>query len=381
MQFQLGRPPNLEQFAATRARVRAFLEEECASGSFIPWKTTWTTFNRGFSRRAGERGFIGMTWPKRYGGHECSALERYVVVEEMLAAGAPCGAHWIADRQSGPQILLHGSQRAKDEILARIVRGECSFGIGMSEPDSGSDLAAVRTRAVKVDGGWRVTGTKVWTTNAHQVDYLIVLVRTDPEGKRHAGLTQMIVGTDSPGISIRPINDMSGHREFNEVHFEDCMVPDDMLIGQPGDGWKMVTSELSLERSGPDRFLSAFQLLLALVDEVGRTPDVAQAAQVGRLVAHLVALRTMSASAAALLQAGSDPAVEAALIKDLGTSLEREIPEVARLLVDVEPARDAGQSRFASALAQVELIAPSFTLRGGTREVLHGILARAMGLR
>ncbi|MEJ5988433.1 acyl-CoA dehydrogenase family protein [Ramlibacter sp. PS3R-8] len=379
MQFRFGQAPDLAPYEATRARVRAFLEEERAGGRFVPWKTTWTTFDRGFTRRAGERGFIGMTWPRRYGGGECPALERYVVVEEMLAAGAPCGAHWIADRQSGPQILLHGSQRARDEILPRIVRGECAFGIGMSEPDSGSDLAAVRTRAQQVDGGWRITGTKVWTTNAHQVDYLIVLVRTDPEAKKHAGLTQMIVDTRSPGVTVRPILDLSGHHEFNEVHFEGCFVPDDMLIGAPGDGWKMVTSELSLERSGPDRFLSAFQLLLALVDEVGRSPDAAQSAQVGRLVAHLVTLRTMSASVAGLLQAGTDPATEAALIKDLGTTFEREIPELARLLVDVEPAREGG--RFAAALAQVELVAPSFTLRGGTREVLRGILARALGLR
>jgi alkylation response protein AidB-like acyl-CoA dehydrogenase len=381
MQLRFGRPPDLGPFAATRARVREFLDKELAASRFVPWTTTWTTFDAGFSRRAGEHGFIGMTWPRRYGGGECSALERYVVVEEMLAAGAPCGAHWIADRQSGPQILSHGSQRARDEIIPRIVRGECSFGIGMSEPDSGSDLAAVRTRAVRVDGGWRIHGTKVWTTNAHQVDYLIALVRTDSEGKRHAGLTQMIVATDSPGIAIRPIRDMTGNDEFNEVHFDGCFVPDDMLIGAPGEGWKMVTSELSLERSGPDRFLSALQLLLALVDEAGARPDAAQSAQIGRLVAHLVTLRSMSTCIAQLIEQGQNPMVEAALIKDLGTSFEREIPEVARLLVESEPARDERAGRFANALAQVEMIAPSFTLRGGTREVLRGILARAMDLR
>jgi len=381
VQLNLGDPPDLQQYAATRSHVRAFLQSELDAGRFVPWKATWTTFDRDFSRRAGEQGFIGMTWPRRYGGSERSALERYVVVEEMLAAGAPCGAHWIADRQSGPQILRHGSQRAKDEILPRIAQGECAFGIGMSEPDAGSDLAAVRTRAIKVEDGWKVTGSKIWTTNAHLVDYLIVLVRTDPDGKRHAGLTQMITAMDSPGIAVRPIHDMSGHHEFNEVHFDNCFVPDHMLIGEPGEGWKTVTSELSLERSGSDRFLSAFQLLLALVDEVGPQPDAAQAAQIGRLVAHLVTLRTMSSSVTGLVQAGDDPAAQAALIKDLGTAFEREIPEAARLLAEVEPARDGGDARLASALAQTVLTAPSFTLRGGTREVLRGILARAIGLR
>ena len=119
---------------------------------------------------------------------------RFVITQEMLAAGAPCFAHWIADRQSGPQILRHGSERAKRLLLPRICRGECFFGIGMSEPDSGSDLAAVRTRAVRRDGGWVINGSKIWTSNAHRVHYLIALVRTGDAGEdRHGGLTQFIV--------------------------------------------------------------------------------------------------------------------------------------------------------------------------------------------
>lgn len=372
---------DLSVYEPTRQRVRAFLAEELARGTFKPWQVTWTTFDREFSRRAGEAGFIAMTWPREYGGHECSALERYVVVEEMLAAGAPCGAHWIADRQSGPQILKHGSERAKREILPRIARGECAFGIGMSEPDSGSDLAAVRTRAEKVDGGWVINGTKVWTTNAHQVDYLITLVRTSPQGERkHEGLTQMITSTDAPGITVRPILDLSGHHEFNEVHFENYFVPDDMLVGEPGSGWSMVTAELAYERSGPDRYLSAWQLLAALVDRIGARPDRQQAVQVGRLVAHAMALRRMSTSIAGMLDRGANPQVEAALVKHAGTNFEREIPEIARLLVEDHGDEDVAV-RFEEALRQVTLTAPSFTLRGGTREILRGVIARGLGLR
>lgn len=377
-----GQPADLSAYEPTRRRVRAFLAAELARGSFKPWQVTWTTFDRAFSRRAGEAGFIGMTWPRAFGGQEASALERYVVVEEMLAAGAPCGAHWIADRQSGPQILKHGSERARREILPRIARGECAFGIGMSEPDSGSDLAAVRTRAEKVEGGWVINGTKVWTTNAHQVDYLITLVRTAPAGERkHEGLTQMITPTDAPGISVRPILDLSGHHEFNEVHFENYFVPDDMLVGEPGSGWAMVTAELAYERSGPDRYLSAWQLLAALVDRVGPQPDRHQSVQVGRLVAHAMALRRMSTVIAGLLDRGANPQVEAALVKHAGTGFEREIPEIARLLVDRGCGGDAGATRFDEALRQVTLTAPSFTLRGGTREILRGVIARGLGLR
>lgn len=291
------------------------------------------------------------------------------------------GRHWIADRQSGPQILRHGSERAKQDILPRIARGECAFGIGMSEPDSGSDLAAVRTRATRVEGGWRINGTKVWTTNAHQVDYLITLVRTaEPGAGKHEGLTQMITATGQPGITVRPIRDLSGHHEFNEVHFEDYFVPDDMLIGEPGSGWRMVTAELAYERSGPDRFLSAWQLLAALVDAVGHEPDAQQAVQIGRLVAHAATLRRMSTGIAGLLERGANPQVEAALVKHVGTGFEREIPEIARLLVDAGQQSEAGQ-RFADALRHVTLAAPSFTLRGGTREILRGVIARGMGLR
>lgn len=382
MHFDFTTTASLAPYDATRQAVREYLAAERVRGGFVPWRTSWTTFDRDFSRRAGAAGFIGMTWPRQYGGRECSNLERYVVVEEMLAAGAPCGAHWIADRQSGPQILRHGSERARSELLPRMARGDCAFGIAMSEPGSGSDLAAVSTRARRVDGGWCIDGTKIWTTNAHQVDYLIALVRTgDAVDKRGAGLTQMVVDMRSDGIAVRPILDLSGYHEFNEVHFDGAFVPHDMLIGEPGQGWAMVTSELAFERSGPDRFLSAYRLLVTLLDRVGHEPDRAQAAAIGRLVAHLATLRQMSGAVAGLLEAGGEPALQAALVKDLGTNFERDIPEVARLLLDVEPARDAPGEPLREALAYTMLNAPSYTLRGGTSEILRRVIARGLGLR
>src|SRR6202140_1923396 len=219
---------------AMRRRVREFLKNERALGRYAAHRSSWVTFDPEFSRRAAAAGFVGMTWPKKYGGGEHSNLERFVVTEEMLAAGAPSGAHWIADRQSGPQILKHGSERARELILPRIAAGECYFGIGMSEADSGSDLAAVRTKAERVENGWVINGAKIWTSNAHRVHYLIVLARTEPQGKdRHAGLSQFIVDTATKGIEIRPILNLSGGHEFNEVFFKDCFVAEDMLIGKP----------------------------------------------------------------------------------------------------------------------------------------------------
>lgn len=364
-----------------RQRVRALIAEEVASGAFSPSRHSWNSFDAAFSRKCGERGFIGMLWPKKYGGHERSALERYVVTEEMLAGGAPVGGHWVADRQSGNQILRNGSERAKKEILPRIAAGTCFFAIGMSEPDSGSDLAAVRTRATKSEGGWKISGTKVWTSSAHRSHFLIALVRTAPkEEDRHAGLTQFIVDLSHPGVSIRPIYNLYGGHDFNEVVFDEYFVPDDMVMGGVGMGWKMVTSELAFERSGPDRFLSTYQLLLESIRKVGPAPDDRAASEIGRFVAHVATLRRMSTSVAGMLQKGAQPNVEAALVKDIGTTFEREIPEVFRHLIPTEPTLGDGDS-YPELLGMTMLRAPGFTIRGGTREILRGIIARGLGLR
>jgi alkylation response protein AidB-like acyl-CoA dehydrogenase len=371
-------PPAAEEL---RREVREFLAAEQASGAFTPSRNSWNSFDPGFSRKCGARGYIGMRWPKKYGGHERSALERYVVTEEMLAGGAPVGAHWIADRQSGHQILGHGSERAKREILPKIAAGDCYFSIGMSEPDSGSDLSSVRTRATKVEGGWKINGTKVWTSNAHQTHYMITLARTAPkEEDRHAGLTQFIVELGKPGVEVRPIHNLYGGHDFNQVIYDDCFVADDMLIGAPGAGWKMVTGELAFERSGPDRFLSTYQLLLASIRAVGPQPADRVANEIGRFVAHLATLRRMSTSVAGMLERGAQPAVEAALVKDLGTAFEREIPEMFRHLIAIEPTLGGGQS-YAELLGMAMLRAPGFTIRGGTREILRGMIARGLGLR
>jgi alkylation response protein AidB-like acyl-CoA dehydrogenase len=343
---------------------------------------SWGGFDREFSRRVGARGWIGMTWPKKYGGHERSYLERYVVLEEMLAAGAPVSAHWVADRQSGPLLLRFGTEAQRERILPAIARGELAFAIGMSEPDSGSDLASIRTRATKVDGGYLVNGTKVWTSNAHLSDYIIALFRTQvvPD-RKHEGLTQFLVDLRrTKGITIRPIVDLAGKHHFNEVNFTDAFVPDDARIGAEGDGWKQVTAELGYERSGPERYLSSIALIRELVREVGACPDDRGAEAVGRIVASLATLRRMSTSVAGMLEAGEDTYLEAATVKDVGTTFEQSIPELAHALLDVEPTIDTG-SDLQQVLGYITQTAPSFSLRGGTREILRGIIARGLGLR
>jgi alkylation response protein AidB-like acyl-CoA dehydrogenase len=365
-----------------RAEVRRFLRSELEAGSFSPACDSWfSEYSPEFSRKLGERGWLGMTWPERYGGRERSPIERFVVTEELLAAGAPVTAHWVAERQSGPSILRYGTEEQKQKFLPAIARGECYFSIGMSEPESGSDLASVKTYAKPTDKGWRITGTKIWTGGAHRAHYFIVLCRTAPEGKdRHAGLSQFVVDLSSPGLTVEPIRLLTGEHVFNEVVLENVEVPDNMLLGKLGEGWKQVTSELAYERSGPERFLSTFPLLVELVRAIGKAPDERARAAIGTLVARLHTLRRMSLSVAEALDAGEAPEVEAALVKELGTRFERDVAEYARLLVPSEPSMES-PDRFEAILAQAISHAPAFTLRGGTSEILRGIVARSLGVR
>ena len=372
-------PPEAESL---RAEVREFLRKEFSGTAPVKRAKSWGGFDREFSRRVGARGWIGMTWPKTYGGHERSFLERYVVMEEMLAAGAPVSAHWVADRQSGPLLLRFGTEAQRQKILPSIVRGELAFAIGMSEPDSGSDLASIRTRATKTDGGYLVNGTKVWTSNAHLSDYAISLFRTQvvPD-KKHEGLTQFLVDLRSTtGITIRPIIDLAGKHHFNEVNFTDAFVPDEARVGNEGDGWKQVTTELGFERSGPERYLSSIALIREVVREVSAHPDDRGTESIGRMVASLATLRQMSTSVAGMLQAGETVNLEAAAVKDVGTTFEQSIPELAHALLDLEPTLTSG-SDLQQVLGYITQTAPSFSLRGGTREILRGIIARGLGLR
>ncbi len=368
--------------------VREFLRAELAAKTFTP-HLVHSEFDPEFSRRVAARGWIGMTWPRRYGGQERSYLERFVVTEEMLAVAAPCAAHWFGDRQTGPSLLRYGSEQQRQRFLPAIVRGEYSFALGMSEPNSGSDLASVRTRAERVPNGWRVTGQKVWTSWAHKADAFFVLCRTAPDtGNRHEGLSQLIVELKAPGVTVRPIRTMDGSHHFNEVFLDNVFVPDDRVVGEIGQGWKQITSELALERSGPERYMTTFPLFTELLRRLGASPDARAAEMVGKLTAGLWSLRRMSLAIAMTLEPGPgsaqgvtsakvDLATEAALVKDLGTFYERDITAAARLLAEIEPALDATDT-FERYLAESIVNAPVTTLRGGTTQVLRGIIAKKM---
>lgn len=251
----------------------------------------------------------------------------------------------------------------------------------MSEADSGSDLASVRTRADKVDGGFLINGAKIWTSSAHRAHYMILLCRTSPRSEnRHEGLSQILIDMSSPGITCRPIINMADEYDFNEVHFNDVFVADDMVIGKVGEGWLQVTSELAFERSGPERYLSALGLVEELADLLMRSPSPEGHKALGAISANLYVLRRLSRSVATMLDQGAEPALQAALLKDLGTSFEKKIPEMIRLVASAEPDSSSADP-YVAALANVLVRAPSCTIRGGTTEVLRSMIARGLGLR
>ncbi len=369
-----------------RSAVRGSLASERAAGRFVPACDAWLSgWDESFSRRLAGRGWVGMTIPPEYGGPGRSPLERYVVVEELLAAGAPVAAHWVSDRQIAPNLLRYGSEELKRRYLPAIAQGECYFAIGLSEPDAGSDLAAVRTTGTRAAGGWTVSGVKIWTSGAHRAHALIALLRTGPaDGRqRHVGLSQLLIELDQPGVTIRPIISMTGEHHFNEVVFDDVFVPDEQVVGAIGAGWAQVTSELAYERSGPERLLSTFVLLDTLAGELAsRSRSRSREADprsLGQMVSRLWACRQMSLAVAGALAEGQAPEVAAALVKDVGTRLENEIIEVARMLAATEP--DPDDAGYAGLLAHAILHAPGFTIRGGTNEILRTVVARGLGLR
>lgn len=379
--FSLAKIPPQDE--ALRAPVRAFLQSALRGVPPAVRARSWMGFDADFSRALGRKGWIGLTLPKAYGGGGRSSLARFVLLEELLAAGAPVSAHWIADRQTAPLILRYGTGAQRAFFIPRIARGELFTCIGMSEPDTGSDLASVRSRAVPTADGWRLNGRKIWTTNAHRAHFMCALVRTSgtPED-RHKGLSQLLIDLSLPGITVRPIADLGGDSHFCEVLFEDVELPADALIGEEGAGWLQVTAELAFERSGPERIYSSLVLAETWLAELRRAPAPPDEARViaGRIAGRMAVLRAMSMSVAEQLGRGQDPAFEASLVKDLGTEFEQAVPGWIEAVLNA-PGHPAPSVPLLQTLAYTTQLAPSFSLRGGTRQIMRGMIARGLGVR
>ena len=373
-------PPGEQAF---RAEIRDFLRKSLADYPAHKRARSWMGSSPEFSRALAGQGWLGLTIPAEYGGSGKGYFPRFVLSEELLAAGAPVAAHWIADRQSAPLILRFGTQAQREFYIPRICRAEAFFCIGMSEPNSGSDLASIRTRAQRNESGWLLQGSKIWTTNAHQCHYMIALVRTSGESSdRQKGLSQVIIDLSLPGVTVRPILDMAGDAHFSEVFFDNVQLATDALVGVEGQGWDQVNAELAFERSGPERVYSSVALLdcwMQMLREAG-IDDPATIELVGSLVGEIAVLRALSLAVTRKLVDGESPAVEASVVKDFGTDFEQRLIRQIGEWLATHPDVDV-PGELLRTLGYLEQMGATFSLRGGTREILRGIIARGLGLR
>jgi len=360
---------------ALQDEVREWLDERLPEGSYPVGLGMVGAFDPEFSRDLGARGWLGMALPREYGGGGRTAVERLVVVEELLARGGPVGFHWVADRQTGPSINLHGTEEQKREFLPRIAAGEISFAIGMSEPDSGSDLASIKAKAEPVDGGWVINGSKIWTSGAHLVDYILGLFRTGED--KHAGLTQFIIERPTDGLTISPIQFIDGEEHFCLVTFEDVFVPDSRRLGEVGWGWMQNQAELVLERGGVDRWMSAMPVLERWVRRELDSSSTRLHDDLAGIVSRCWAFHGMSLSVARMVDAGELPKTEAALVKDMATRFEQECVEIVVRHLGRMP-DPTSDDPFEALLADAVLAKPSWTLRGGTTEILHNLIAKEL---
>ena len=234
---------------AFRDEVRSWLEEN-HPGEPPAGDEAGFAFSRDWQGQMHEAGWAGISWPKEYGGRGASLIEQAIFSEEMARSKAPRPANVLGLVMGGPVVMAHGTEEQKERFLEPILSAEEIWCQGFSEPESGSDLASLKTKAVKDNGGWRVTGQKVWTTFAHEAKWCMLVARSDPDAPKHKGLTYFILDMDQDEVEVRPLRQITGEAEFNEIFMEGAYISDDNLIGGEGNGWNVAITTLMNERAG-----------------------------------------------------------------------------------------------------------------------------------
>ena len=331
---------------------------------------TWMNgYSKEFSQELAALGWIGMTWPTEFGGGGRPGIERLIVAEELISAGAPIAASWFADRQMGPALIAYGTKAQQDAFLPNMLAGKTTWCIGMSEPNAGSDLASLKTFA-QLDGDeWVINGQKIWTSFGEVADYCYLICRTSNDGPPHAGISEIIVPMNTPGIDIRPIQDMTTNRHFCEVFYTDVRVPKDNLVGQQGGAFAQTMRQLEHERGGIDRLVSNKALYdMALKKADTTDPRVRQQIadiEIGYRIGRILVIRET------LRQA---PAGFSAATKSFCTELETKI---ANFVFSVFGAEAMLWDEVTQGLAY----ASGYTIMGGTSNVMRNILGeRVLGL-
>ena len=382
MDFRLSRAET-----ELRDAARAFLAADPAIAARPFPEDGWITgFDPAFSARLAERGFVGMTWPVALGGGGRSYVERLVVTEELLRAGAPVAAHWFGDRQIGPALLAHGNQAQQRSLIPAIARAEICFCIGMSEPGAGSDLSALQTRARRDGESYVISGQKTWTSFADRADYCYLVARTDPAAPPHRGISELLVPMDAPGITVRPIVDIVGDSHFGEVFFDEVRIPCEMRIGTENRGWYQIMEQLDYERSGIERLISNYPLwrdLLRSAKASGRARDPRLRQRIAAIEIGYHAGRLMVYRVARELSEGRVPNRETAAAKVFCTNLEQQLADLAGEILGpaVQLAPASARAPLGGRAARALLYAQAYTIQGGTDNILRNIIAtRGLGL-
>ena len=375
-----------------RQEVCSFLEDELARGLWKRACDAWIqAYNPEFTKRVAEKGWIGLTWPKEYGGQERSSIDRLIVTEEMLRYGAPAACHWFADRQIGGSILKYGSEEQKTEFLPKIVRGEMYVGLGMSEPEAGSDLASLKTRAAEEDDCYLVNGQKTWTSGAWFINYIYLLARTDPDAPKHRGISEFIVPMDLPGISRIPMIDITGTEAWNDVFFDNVRVPKKYMIGEKNKGFYQVLEQLAYERGGMERLMGNYPLFDALIRFAKETKYNGKALSQDTIVRHKLAQlqvefevgRLFMYKVAMVMDEGHAPTVEASMSKAYATTFEQHLANAAMEILGPYGSLWAGSKYvpFEGLAAHSYLGSKGYSLQAGSSEILKNIIAtRGLGL-
>ena len=370
-----------------RQEVRDFLEAELKAGYWEPACDAWIQgYNPEFTKRVAQKGWIGLTWPKEYGGQGKGPIERLILTEEMLRYGAPAGCHWFADRQVGASILAYGTEELKNEFLPGIIKGELYFGLGMSEPGAGSDLASLQTRATEDGDYYIINGQKTWTSCAFFAKYFYIIARTDPDAPKHKGISEFILKADIPGLSRTPMTDITNTEVWNDVFFDNVRVHKKYLIGEKNRGFYQILKQLDYERSGMERIMGNYALFAAIMkfckeNKLSQDPLIRHKLaqiyiefEVGRLLGYRVF---------SLMEEGQPPNWESAISKAYSTEFEKRL---ANLAIDI--LGPYGLLMPESKFTPIRGIAPhsylgskGYSLQGGTTEILKNIIAtRGLGL-
>jgi alkylation response protein AidB-like acyl-CoA dehydrogenase len=369
-----------------REEVRDFLENEIKKGTFQPICDGWIKgFSWDFTKKVAAKGWLGITWPQKYGGLGRSQLDRLILTEEMLRYSAPCACHWVAEGQIGRAIISYGTAELKKDILPQILRGEICVGLGMSEPDAGSDLASLKTRAVEDGDYFIINGQKVWTTCASQMTHIFLLARTDPAAAKQKGISQFFISCATPGITIRPTVDMTGIEAWGEVFLDNVRVHKKYLVGEKNRGFNHVLNQLDYERAGMEWLMGNYLLFEAIIQFSKETKrngnliceDPLIRSRLAQLEVEFEVGRMLVYRVAQVMDKGKAPNVEAAIAKPFCTTWQQNLAVVATNILGLY-----GQLWKQSKYMPIMGMAPnSFlsskgnSLQGGSSEILKSVVA------